>query len=102
MTSGELRTVSVLLDLLSPQPAEICGTCAIKIEDVVRGFDTMVAGSLVNRYKGRAFHSSETEGCGEAYRTSAEDERIVDVVARLKRRLVSLFFFVCGFELCSW
>ena len=30
LTSGEFHPVSVLLDLLSPQPAEIRGTCAIQ------------------------------------------------------------------------
>ena len=51
----------------------------------------MVAKSLVKQYKDRAFHSSETEGCGEAYGTSAEEMRILDL-ARLERRLVFVFF----------
>lgn len=44
--------------------------------------EAVAVNSSAKEYTGRAFHSSETEGCEKACGISAENERIVDL-ARL-------------------
>ena len=51
---------------------------AVETKDGVHGFDAIVAEALVRNHKGAAFDPGETESCGKACGTGAEDESIID------------------------